>query len=173
MPISDHHAKPRAFTLVEVLVVVVILGLAGALVVPALLEPGTLSVQAAGRMIIADILIAQNDAVAAQAIRQVVFEPAENRYRIADANGVTITSTWKSNPTTGGNYIVDFDEDNRFVGVNLQGASFGSTQVLAFDALGSPMNGGNINIASGNTQYRITVAPFTGRVTIAPTPPPP
>ena len=70
---SPQKLSNRAFTLVEVLVVVTIISIAAAIVVPQMLRPGNLSVQAAGRSIIADILFAQNDAAAHQAGRRIVF----------------------------------------------------------------------------------------------------
>jgi len=150
---------------------VVIIGIAGAMVVPSLIEPSTLGVQAAGRMVISDILIAQNDAIAAQATRRVVFEPALNRYRLADVDGTTLNVGWKAGGTTA-NYIVDFSTDARFAGVTLQNVNFGGGQFLEFDPLGGPTNGGALDLVAVNTTYRVTVAPFTGRVTIAPVPGP-
>ena len=167
MMVRADRTLAKAFTLVEVLAVVVIIGLAGAVVVPSLLRRGTLEVQAAGRMLVSDILIAQNEAIAAQVPRQLIFEPAQNRYRLTDEAGNTLSATWISGGAE--NYIVDFDTDTRFAGVNLAAPVFGGTAppTLRFDALGGPVNGGTVDLVSGNFRYRVTVAPFTGRVTIA------
>lgn len=167
MTVRADRTFPKAFTLVEVLAVVVIIGLAGAVVVPSLLRRGTLEVQAASRMLISDILIAQNEAIAMQAPRQLMFETAENRYRFTDTVGNTLNARWKAGGNVIGNYIMDFDTDDRFAGVNLDAPAFGGTTNLQFDALGAPQNGGTVDLVSGNFRYRITVAPFTGRVTIA------
>lgn len=156
------------FTLVEVLVVMVILGLSAAIVVPALLQPGTLGVQAAGRMAISDILIAQNDAIASQSTRRVVFDAPNNRYRLTDQAGNTLTATWRTNNGGVANYIVDFNTDPRFTGVVMQNPNFNGVATLEFDALGAPTDGGSVELIAGNTRYRINVAPFTGLVTIAP-----
>ena len=50
----------RGYTLIEVLLVVTVIGIAGAVVVPNLMAGGTRGVQAAARIVSADILIAQN-----------------------------------------------------------------------------------------------------------------
>ena len=152
------------FTLVEVLVVVTIIGIAGAIVVPHMLSGGQLGVQAAARMVIADIIYAQNEAVAHQVIRRVVFDPDQESYRVTDAAGTTLTASWKSG--VGENYVIDFEEDDRFSGVQLDTVNFGGDTTLEFDDMGSPAVGGIVEMSSGNFRYRITVAAFTGQVTI-------
>ncbi len=155
----------RAFTLVEVLVVLVIVGIAGAVVVPQMLKGGQMGLQAAARIAIADILYAQNEAVARQTTRRVVFDAEANSYRLTDAQGDVLPVSWR---TGGGNqtYIVDFDLDNRFSGVTLENVSFADGSVLEFDALGSPQTGGTIELSANGLRYRVTVAAFTGQVTI-------
>ena len=153
-----------AFTLIELLVVVVIVGIAAAIVVPHMLEPGTMRAQAAARALVADILFAQNDAIALQSQRRVVFALDENRYRLTDAGGTVLAAPSR----TGGGYEVDFTRDRRFEGVTLTAAAFGDETVLTFDALGGPAAGGQVELTAGDTRYRVTVAAFTGRVTVAP-----
>ena len=166
---TDRHTPIRpAFTLVEVLVVVAIIGIAGAVVVPQLLQTGSLTIQGASRMVIADLLAAQNEAVAQQRPRRVVFEPALNRYRLTDQAGQTIQMNWRSSTASSGDYIIDFDRDTRFRGVRLDQASFGGQSSIEFDDMGAPSSGGTIDLVADKFRYRISVAPFTGRVTIQP-----
>ncbi len=164
-----NHCRGRAgYTLVEVLVVVTILGIASAIVVPQMLAAGTLGVQAAARIIIADILYAQNDAIAQQRNRRVVFDPDNERYSLVDENGAVLTARWISGSAN--NYVVDFVNDSRFQGVKIVSADFGGAPgdppTLEFDALGGPLNGGTVEIQFQDQRYRVTVASFTGRVTV-------
>lgn len=159
--------RARAFTLVEILVVVAIIGLASAVVVPQMLKPGKMHVQAAARMIIADLLYAQNDAIAKQATRRVVFSTTNNSYHIEDGAGQVIAVNWKQS-TGVGNYVTDFDTDSRFIGVTISAVDFNSTDNVAYDALGGPSQGGTVEVTAANATYVITVAPLTGRVTVAP-----
>ena len=153
-----------AFTLIEVLIVVAIIGIAGAVIVPQMLTSGTLGVQAAARMVIADILFAQNDAIAQQATRQVIFDTVGNQYRLADGAGNTLSVNWKGGAE---NYIVDFANDDRFQGIQIQNVDFGAgAQNLVFDDLGAPASGGQLEVVFQGNVFQIDVAPFTGRVTI-------
>ena len=165
------RTRRRAFTLIEILVVVAIIGIAGAIIVPHMLAAGTMGIQAAARMVISDLLFAQNEAVANQAERKVVFELAQdgagNDYRITDGDGQTIHVDWKGGDD--GNYVVDFEKEvGRFGRVKITSVQFSEDDPheVAFDALGSPSSGGTIDLQFKDTVYRITVAAFTGRVTV-------
>lgn len=156
----------RGYTLVEVLIVVVVIGIAGAVVVPQMLSAGQIGVQGAVRMVVADILYAQNDAVAQQAVRRVVFEPEADRYKLTDADGVKIDVQWR---TGGGEaYEVSFQDDRRFRGVELVSAEFDGEPMVEFDALGGPKAGGKVVLKYNNEHYEVRVTPFTGRVTVEP-----
>jgi type II secretion system protein H len=158
----DTRRPTRAFTLIEVLVVLTIVGIAAAVVVPHMMDMGTTRIQAAARSIIADILYAQNDAIALQSPRSLVFDLTNNQYELTDDDGATLAAPARS----GGLYQIDFSSDKRFTGVTLSSAAFDGGLALTFDALGSPSAGGQIDLAAGDTRYRISVAAFTGRVTI-------
>jgi len=158
----------RGFTLVEILVVVAIIGMAGAIVVPVISQPSSFSIQAASRMLISDILIAQNDAIASQQNRRLVFNQVLNTYSLTDTAGNVLSASIRAGSTSG-NYVVDFNTDRRFAGVALQNVNFGGNPFLEFDPLGAPMNGGTLQLTAPNANnnlFTITVAAFTGRVSI-------
>jgi len=159
----------RAYTLIEVLIVVTVLGIAASMVVPAFSQTNTLRLQAAVRTIVADITQAQSDAVALQAPQAIVFfaEGAESRYIIAPISGT----------------MVDISPDvivTRLIG----GEEFGNAiltnmtipdGVLVFDAMGGPVQApgsdvpastASIQVRAGDQAYVITIEAYTGRVTV-------
>ena len=158
------RGRCTGFTLVEVLIVIVIIGIAAGIVVPHMLETGAMSSQAAARATISDILFAQNEAIALQSTRRVVFDVDANAYRLTDAGGTTLPAPSRS----GRLYVVDFAGDRRFEGVVLSRADFDDEAVLEFDPLGAVASGGQVELTAGDIRYRINVAAFTGRVTIEP-----
>lgn len=168
----------RAYTLIEVLVVVAILGTAAALVVPSMSSAGNLRVQAAVRELVSDITFAQSDAVAYQARRAIIFYEGEGRYVLCEVRGSVIDpdvdALFDIN-RDGQRYEVIFDEQ-RTAGAAIIEAQFDGDNVLIFDELGGPVEtadgdrpsmGGFIRIrdAMGQT-FRIDIEAYTGRVTV-------
>ena len=187
--------RRRAFTLVEILIVVTIMGVAGALIVPSMLSAGTLGLQGAARLVVADIQYAQQEALAAGRERGIEFDPVTDRYRMFDENGRTIDLNWMR---TGGRvdtldgsgnvvergWTVDFRTDNRFSSIDLVGARFegrldgsdvnpgnasATPATLRFDASGTPTGGtrdGTVQLRHAENAITIVVDGFTGRVTL-------
>jgi len=159
----------KAFTLVEVLIVVAIMGLAAAVVVPQMLNPGTLHVQAAVRTVIADLHVTQNEAIVRQQPRRLVFDMEQGQYTMTDADGNAIVSN-----SRGGEHRVNFHKDSRFRSVRVENVMFGNdpenNKTIEFDELGAPNVGGSVDLVSGANRYRITVAAFTGKVTVTAVP---
>lgn len=167
----------RAFTLIEMLITVVILGIAGSLVIPAMGETGILKVQAAVRTIIADITFAQSDAVAFQERRALVFDIDDNSYRVVQIPGNTIdpvNNTLYDPTKPDGVFKQDF-KHSQFGDAKILSASFDGEPVLIYDALGGPVAdptgstvgaGGTIRVQGSGSTFVISVEAFTGRVTV-------
>jgi len=156
------------------LIVVTIMGTAAAVVVPNMLQGGTLGVQAGARTIIADIQFAQNEAMAQNSVRRVLFDTADNSYTVQlwdPDSGSTGAWVAEHNQVIGGvgteNFIVDFDDDSRFRGIQITSADFGGNAWVEFDDLGNPSSGGTVRVEFNQHKYDISLAPFTGRVTVA------
>src|SRR5690242_16864757 len=81
---SRSKGRAAGFTLVEILVVVVILGIAAAVIVPNMGTRSDLKAAAAARMIMADLIYAQNRAISTQTKHYVTFDTSASpqTYRI-------------------------------------------------------------------------------------------
>lgn len=166
------------FTLIELLITVVILGIAGAMIIPAMGESGTLRVQGAVRMVVADLTFAQADAVAFQERRAVVFDVENSTYSVVAIPGTTIdvTNNTLYDPSRpDGKFWADL-KDERFGGTRVLSANFGSgSSTIIFDAMGGPVAtasgnaagpGGTLRLSGMNQTFQVNVEAFTGRVWI-------
>ncbi|MBX3389239.1 MAG: prepilin-type N-terminal cleavage/methylation domain-containing protein [Phycisphaeraceae bacterium] len=173
MHINRNQTSWRAhgYTLIEVLIVVVVLGIAAAVSAPAFKQTGVLQVQSALRTAVSDITELQSDALAMQQSRAIVFDIAKNSYTMCRVPGTSVDTT------------IDAIE-TRQIGGSLYGnaiiknVNFNNSQTLIFDELGAPVASAGSNtpaadgsfeiIGSGQT-YKITVQGYTGRVTVTKT----
>ncbi|MHC4946901.1 MAG: pilus assembly FimT family protein [Planctomycetota bacterium] len=179
-------ARRSAYTLIELLIVVGILGLATALLVPQIVDRDSMAAQAAVRRVIADITFAQSDALAHQEMRRVHFFSDGRGYCLVRIDQGDLaaafdeaTADYIFDPLAEsaelGRYIVDFSQERRFDGITIISTDIDGVggPNLNFDTLGgtvmagnSPGVGGDIVIGSADVQYQITIAPFTGKLTV-------
>jgi prepilin-type N-terminal cleavage/methylation domain-containing protein len=182
---SPRQSLRSAYTLLELLMVIALLGLAASLLIPHMTGRGSLDTQAAVRMLIADLSFAQSDAMAHQELRRVHFYDDGRGYCIVRVLGVfdepfdPDTAQYVSDPIAPaghlGRYIVDFTADKRFTGVTLPTVSIdGGQRHITYDTLGGtvagggalPGIGGSITVSSNEATYQINIAPFTGKITV-------
>lgn len=160
------HRRASGYTLIEILLVITIIGIVGGIVVPQILVTGQMGVQAATRIVISDLMYAQNEAIARQQPISVVFDPNNERYRLTDGTD-TIGVGWKGGDAASGNYVVDFSDDKRFRQVDIASANFGGETTITFDDLGTPSSGGVIRLVYNGETYEISMSDFTGRITVS------
>lgn len=163
----------RAYTLIEVLVVVTILGISAAMVVPSMGSTGSLRVQSAVRMLVADITEAQSDALAYQTPRAIVFYPSENRYVVVEVRGSSVDPVTDALSQT---LLTSSDFGDSRIDQATFSYDLDDNPVLIFDELGSPVIApgsstaaptGEIFITGAGQRFRVGVDAFTGRVTVA------
>lgn len=180
--------KNYGFTLVEILVVVVILSIAALIVTPSIGGGfDSIRVPAAARMVLSDILYAQNEAITRQQMTYLMMTP--------DASAPTGYSVaLKYNPSAKEDYLVRPGDGGPMKAIFGNGGSgpMGRTAInpfkqggdnragLAFDSLGSPYtvdaSGSTspmsrpatlvVQNSAGDFKMTLTIQPFTGEVEI-------
>ncbi|MEN8126306.1 MAG: prepilin-type N-terminal cleavage/methylation domain-containing protein [Planctomycetota bacterium] len=171
------------FTLIEIILVVVILGIAALIAVPMVSSAADIQVRSAANHIAADIDYVKSMAITHQQSYSIIFDPAGESYEVhVDPQG---TDTVIEHPVIPGDFVVSLSG----IGldrVNIVSADFDAdvTKAITFDYLGSPyhgksndpadaLNSGVISLSdiqSGNFGLYVKIEPMTGYVTIDDTP---
>ena len=166
----------KGFTLIEILVVVVILGIAAAIVVPAIGSRSDLKATSAARMIMSDLIYAQNRSISQQKPHYVRFDAGAEKYEIFEQMGAT--PVYIQHPVEASNFIVKLGADGAkpIRDVFIDTAGFDGKTVLMFDELGtpmaydtgtstySPMTNGSVKLICGTLALTIVVEPFSGEL---------
>jgi prepilin-type N-terminal cleavage/methylation domain-containing protein len=167
----------RGYTLVEVLVTIAIMGMAGSMVIPSMSGSGVLRIQAGVRTVVADINFAQMDALAYQEPRGVVFDTENNSYTLVQVLGATIDPVADALYDPRGpdqRYRMDMNNYD-FGGAALINVNLNGGNVLIFDEIGGPVaasgsdemsSGGAVELQGPQGHFRINIAAFSGRVTV-------
>jgi type II secretion system protein H len=158
------------FSLIEMLIVVAILGIAAAMVAPALGQRETVQLRQAARLLAGDLGYARSASVSnAVHPRLVVFEADRDRYYIASQSNSDQPIT---HPGTGEAYAVTFGQGraSKLEGVTIQQTYLGQDRdgKLGFGIYGSTDQGETavIVLACGDHTVDVEVAPSTGEATI-------
>ena len=164
----------RGFTLVELMIVMVILGIAAAVAVPMMASAASMQIRAAGSMVAADLEYAKSMAVSRGQFYSVVFDSVNKTYEIRDPSDTVIEHPVKK----GFNYVVDFSSDGRLDRVDISSVDFDGEIAIAFDYLGSPysrdtggtrtnLNSGTITLQAGDFTRTVMVEPVTGFISVS------
>jgi len=165
------------FTLVEILMVVVILGIASAIIVPQIGSQDDLRTAAAARLIIADLSYAQNRAIAQQKKHYVRF--FGQQYSVCDSTALTAIDHPLKPAQSSGKYVITFGPGgtNGLEKSSIGTVDFASQTIIGFNDLGEPfafdgvtetplMSTGTIIVQSGDIPLTIQIEPFTGEASV-------
>jgi type II secretion system protein H len=162
----------RGFTLVEILCVLVLLAIMAMIIIPQLGSRGDLKAAAAARTMMADIMYAQNRAIARQTPQYVSFDTATKTYTLMEGTTPAVIT----HPVTLNSYEQTFGNTG-LEDVTLTSAAFDSKSTIAFDEIGAPysydtmsgmvaLSSGQIKIASDGYTMTLSLEPYTGEITV-------
>lgn len=155
--------------MIELLIVVVIIAIAALTAIPMMTSADSFQMRSAANMIAADLEYAKTIAISRGQSFSVVFDKANESYRIEDESGTVIAHPVKK----GFDYIIDFQNNSRLSKVDIEDVDFDTTSEVKFDYLGSPYNGdgdplnsGVISLRVGQITVTVNVEPVTGFISI-------
>jgi len=168
-----HTRRPRdgwkrAFTLIELLIVLVLLSIAFGLVLPMIGDSKELRLREAARMLAADLEFAQNESIShGDDPRLIKFDTTDHEYWIAAASDpdTPITDSVRKEP-----FLVSFGTGRAAgtAGVTIQSISLDGDDELRFNAYGAPdqTTDATVTLACGPATMTVQVAAGSGEVTV-------
>ena len=171
----------RAFTLVEILMVVLILAITSAIIVPQIGSRDDLKAAAAARVMMADMIWAQNRAITTQQKQFVIFTGQSYSLYYMDSSSTLHQST---NPVTQLPYTTSFGVKNTpLTDVSIGTGSFAAQPSLCFDEMGVPYgydgavpydgtnpaqmtSAGTIQLTCGVQKLTVTIEGYTGETSV-------
>ena len=131
--VSDY----RGFTIIELMMVVVLIGILAVSVVPKFVDTSAISLVGAAAMVAADIRYTQELAMSTNSSKTIVFTTSNDNYTV-DSRNVDLPSK----------------------------VSISSGMTFTFNSLGEPTTGGgsSVTLSAGAETKTITVENYTGRV---------
>ncbi len=142
----------RAFSLIELVLVVAIISILSAIAMPRV--GGAIArqrVDAAARRVVMDLALARRSAELANASRTAAFLPAQAKYTLTGVQPLDGVGT---------DYVVILKEEP--YGATIVSADFGGDPDLVFDVFGRPDSDGSVVIQVGNEIRTVSVDPDTG-----------
>jgi len=145
--ISVVKSMGKSFTLIEIVVVMVIIGIIAAVSVNRFFAYQEMKVNLAARKLVSDIRFAQNLAASYHADVGIEFSVSNNWYRVYNVS----SGTNYTDPSTHQEFVINYTSDPQFGGVNIASANFDGNATLIFNSLGKPENVGGADLVANGS----------------------
>jgi len=174
-PRVSASSRRSGFTLIEILAVVVILGIASAVILPEMSSRNDQRVASAARTLMADLLYAQSRSIAYQTRHYVQFNAATNSWQVMVDSGSGSPGSVITHPVNGTSYVETVGT-GALTNVAITSVSFDGNTTISFDQMGVPYSwsaaGGNVAMLSGSVVFTagtnkmtVSVSPYSGEIT--------
>ena len=161
----------RAFTLVELVLMLAIVGILAWVAVPKLGTFHQIKLAAAARRVASDLRYAQSLAVDRRVRHGILFEPETGRYTVfaLDPRAAVEDPSRRGRPLG-----IDFHRAGEYQGIRIVSATFGATPGVTFDFFGVPRDTagrelddpGRVILSYEGMTAAVDLAPGTGKVTL-------
>jgi prepilin-type N-terminal cleavage/methylation domain-containing protein len=143
-------ARSRAFTVVELLIVIAVLVIAAAIVIPSIGSAADTQAISAARVLGSDLEVTRSLALTTQQPHSLVFSPDRQSYKVLAnySGGPYASAVAIAHP------------------VRIVGPAFGGKTYVTFNSQGEPSSDGTVTVESGQVQMQVSVAALTGAVTV-------
>jgi prepilin-type N-terminal cleavage/methylation domain-containing protein len=168
---STSRTTRAAYTLVEIIIVILVMAIAAAIVIPNIGSAANNQALSAAQTLQSDLEVARSMAVTTQQPYSLVFSDDLQSYKVVAnyAGGPYLAAAAINHPVNSGQlFQVHLGSLNGMSGVTVANVSFGGTpQYVTFGSLGDPIAPGTVVIQSGATQFTVMVESLTGIITVA------
>lgn len=166
-----------AFTIVEVLIVVMFLSITALLAAPMVSENDATRVRSAARLLIADLQFAQVESIAhADEPRGLRFDKPNATYEVVRANGVSVLGCAQgivlTNPADTRPYLTQYGGSRgaELDSVTIDSYTLNGDACIAFGALGETdqSSSATVTLRSGAATVTVRIDPISGEATVSP-----
>lgn len=167
---AHERGTSAAFSLTEVIVVILVLAIAAAIVVPQMTSASESQVTGAARVLASDLETVRSLAVTTQQSHSLVFSADRTSYKVVRnyAGGAYASVPAIAHPVRSGQvYEVNLARQNGMDRVTVTSATFAGVGYVTFDSRGEPSNAGTITLRAGTFEMTVSVEGLTGNVSVA------
>lgn len=173
-PFFRSRGFPAGFTIIEMVMVIVIVGILALLAIPRFSSFYSIKLTGAAKKLVSDIRYVQQLAISEHTNTKIVFNAVTNTYTAQKYNSTTGTWVAISDPFSRGNLTQNFNSDPQYGGIDIFVTTL-SSSTLRYTWQGIPQEGTDaapVNLAversvtltfRGNT-IAVYITPQTGRV---------
>ena len=158
-PSSSAAPRRRGTSLLGVLVLLAVLGVAASLAIPAWFHRPDVTLENAAHLLAQDLRDVQNRATLAHFAMEVRFEPDGDGYRAVRTNGEPLNA-----PVGDGPFVRTYSRDAVFRGVRVLRVDFEGAEAMRFDRRGSAVTTGEIVLGFRGEERTVHVDRRTGRL---------